>query len=122
LAMMVLLVANIIMRAIWRAPILGAIELTGYLMAFVVFFAIAYSQVYRRHIRVEVLASRFSRRTLAVFDVISAILGIVLFIVIAWQSALYGLQLIGANLVGMALGMKEGYFYFVVAIDRKSVV
>ncbi len=114
LAMMLVLVANILLRAVANQPILGTIELIQYLMAFVVFFAIAYTQVYRRHIRVDVLSTRFPKKLAAVFDVIATLLGLVLFGLVSWQSAIYGMQLLDSGIISMAFGFREGWFYFVV--------
>ena len=59
--MIVLTCANITSRAVWE-PILGTFELMGYFGAVVTASALAYTQLNRGHIAVNVLIHRFSKK------------------------------------------------------------
>jgi TRAP-type C4-dicarboxylate transport system permease small subunit len=87
--MMALTVANILVRPIYRS-ILGVPELVSYSFVAVVCFGLAYTAITRSHVSVELLVSRFPQRAQAVIDIITCLLSIGVFSIIAWRSALYG--------------------------------
>src|SRR3989304_943515 len=58
LVMMLLVGADISGRRVLNKPIPGTFEVTEFLIAFVVFFALAYTQKAGGHVRVLVLTSR----------------------------------------------------------------
>jgi len=87
--MMVLTVANIISRAVY-VPILGTPEIVGYALVIVVGFGLAYTALDDGHVTVELLVSRFSQRVQTIINIVISLLGIGVFAVIAWQSAMYG--------------------------------
>ncbi len=79
---------NMLMRP-FGAPLKGAYELVGFLGALVVALPLGYSQISRSHISVDILATRYSKRTKRVMNGISSLLCAVFFILVAWQSAHY---------------------------------
>ena len=84
--MILLTCANIFLRVVWL-PIRGTFELMGYAGAVVTAFALAYTQRQRGHIAVDVLASRFKRRTRRVLDGFNYLCGGLFFVLAAWQVA-----------------------------------
>jgi TRAP-type C4-dicarboxylate transport system permease small subunit len=60
-------------------PIPGALEITESTMTLIVFGALAYAQIRRNHIRVELVYSHMSPRIKAVLDVVADIAGLVFF-------------------------------------------
>jgi len=76
--------ANMVMRPL-GTPIKGAYELVGFTGALTVAFALGYAQITRAHISVDVLASRYSKRTLRVMNSISTLMNTIFFILVAWQ-------------------------------------
>ena len=87
-AILLLSIANIVSAAVW-APIFGTYELVGFLTVVTLSCAIAYCTVNDGHVAVDVLVSRFSPRTQAIFDVVVGILSVGIFVILAWQTALY---------------------------------
>lgn len=87
--MMALTVVNILVRPVFRS-ILGIPELVSYGFVIVVCFGLAYTAVIRGHVAVELVASRFPPRVQAVIESITCLLSIGVFVIIAWQSAVYG--------------------------------
>ena len=81
---MVLLVANMLLRVVWR-PIPGTYEISGYLGAVVIGFALAWCGVKGRHIAITVLTDRFPKRVNIITGVIIDILSFAFFILAAWQ-------------------------------------
>jgi TRAP-type C4-dicarboxylate transport system permease small subunit len=88
--MLALVVADIIGIKLIAHPIPGGIELTGFLGAVVIGFAIAFVQIMKGHIQVDFLTMRLSPRPKAIIDVFMTFFGIVFFAVLAWRSLDYG--------------------------------
>lgn len=84
-AMMLLTTADVIGRS-FRRPIPGTFEIIGFLCVVVVAFAIAYTQILRGHISVEIVVSRLPQRAQGIIGSIMCLLGLGLFILLAWQS------------------------------------
>ena len=97
IAMMLLTVVDVGGRCFFNQPIVGSYELTAFMMAIVVYFCIAYTQVRKGHIRVTFIVDRLPEKTRAVVDSIAYLLGLGMFSLIAWQAALQAnrLRLIG---------------------------
>jgi TRAP-type C4-dicarboxylate transport system permease small subunit len=80
--------ANMLMRPL-GAPITGAYELVGFISALVVALPLGYAQITRSHISVDILATRYSKKTNRIMNAISSFLCLIFFILVAWQSAIY---------------------------------
>lgn len=80
--------ANMLMRPT-GAPITGAYELVGFFGALVVSLPLGYAQITRSHISVDILATRYSKRTQRIMNLISSFFCMIFFILVAWQTALY---------------------------------
>jgi len=76
-------------REIVSKSIPGCYELVGYLLVFVVFFAIAYLEAKRGNVRVEILLSRFPTRVQAAIGLLSAILALFMFGLIVYSSGIW---------------------------------
>ena len=75
--MMLLMVADVISRFIFKSSILGAFELTENFLVIVVMLALAITQVEKRHIRVDVLTNIMPRRMRDAVDAICMIVAAV---------------------------------------------
>lgn len=96
-------VADIVGTQVLLIPVPGPRELTESTMVLIVFGALAYAQIRRAHIRVELVYFRMSPRVRAVMDVITDVAAIVFFGLILSQAiseAMYSLQ-IGEATVGL---------------------
>ena len=67
-------------------PLPGALELTESTMTLIVFGGLAYAQIRRSHIRVEIVYARVGPRMRAAMDVFAHALGILFFGLLAWQA------------------------------------
>lgn len=91
--MMLLTVADVVMRYFFRKPILGTFELTEFLMAVVVSFAIAYAAATDGLIKVTLFTERMPIRVQAILNSITGVPGIALFVFLTWRSFTFiGLQ------------------------------
>jgi TRAP-type mannitol/chloroaromatic compound transport system permease small subunit len=68
-------------------PIPGALEITESTMVLIVFGALAYAQIRRSHIRVELIYTHMTPRIRTAMDVISNIAAIIFFSLLFWQAA-----------------------------------
>lgn len=82
-----LVVANILGRSVFKKPVPGAIELVEMLAVVVVFFGVAYTEFKRGHVHVELLTSLLSRRVQTILASIMSLLAAVYFAIMAWRCA-----------------------------------
>jgi len=66
-------------------PLHGAKEITESTMVLIVFGALAYAQIRRAHIRVELIYSHMTPRVQAAMDVVADLAGLVFFGFLVWQ-------------------------------------
>ncbi|MVW70231.1 MULTISPECIES: TRAP transporter small permease subunit [unclassified Bordetella] len=77
-------------------PVPGAYELTESTMVLVVFGGLAYAQIKRKHIRVELLYQHMSPRVQSTMDIVADLAALVFFALLAWQGwneALYSWEI-----------------------------
>ena len=83
--MMLHITADVFMKYTMNMPIVGTLEIVAnYYMVFVVFLPIAYVQVFRQHLLVEVFTLKLPPRYVALLDGLVAILGIAYTSVLTW--------------------------------------
>ena len=87
--MMFLTCTDIVMR-LFRRPIPGTYEIVGFLGAMVAGFALAQTTIERGHVAVQVVVTRFSPRGQEIIYLITHLLSILLFALLAWECVRYG--------------------------------
>jgi TRAP-type C4-dicarboxylate transport system permease small subunit len=85
IVLMLLVSADVIGRYFFDTPVKGAFELSILIMVGVVFGGLAYTEVLKGHISIDILQSRLSPRSQAVLKALGALIGIVVFSLIGWQ-------------------------------------
>ncbi len=100
--MMLLTVADVILR-LFRRPILGTYEIVGLLGAIVIAFAMPHTTLQRGHVSVGIVVSKLSLSAQSLISLITRILSIILFALIAWECLQYGIDLKAAGEVSMTL-------------------
>lgn len=94
--MMFLLAADVIGRYFFNRPVLGSIEITEFMMATMVFLGLAYTQMHKGHINVDVLIGRLSPRAQAVLSSITTFATLGVFALISWRCVVHaGLLKVG---------------------------
>ncbi len=83
--MVLIVVANVVGRYLFKSPVLGAVEMVGLLTVITVFCVLAFTESRGAHIVVDILVSRLHGRTKATLASIMSLLGGVFFILMAWQ-------------------------------------
>jgi TRAP-type C4-dicarboxylate transport system permease small subunit len=92
LGLMLLVVADIALRAIGR-PIVGAVEMVGWLAAMAMAFALGQAQLRRSHVSMTLIADHAGARARALLDVVVAALSLLLFVFVTAHLLRYGLTL-----------------------------
>ncbi|HEX15651.1 MAG TPA: TRAP transporter small permease [Deltaproteobacteria bacterium] len=119
IGMTALTCADVILRA-FRRPILGTYEIVGFLGAVVIAFALAETTVERGHVAVEVLVTRLPLRIQGIIYLITHLLGIFLFLLIAYECWSYGNDLKASGEVSLTL--KLPFFPILYGISVSALV
>ena len=112
--MMAFVFINVVCRAFGH-PIFGTYESVGFLLAIMVAFSIAQCAVKKGHITVNILEERIPKRMLPVLDTIVAMLGTGVYLVLAWQSAVYAKIMWDKGELSMSMEIPFYPLIFVVA-------
>lgn len=107
--------ANMFLRPL-GTPLRGAYELVGFFGALVVALPLGYAQITRSHISVDVLATRYSKRTQRIMNAINSFLSIIFFILVAWQSSVYATAIWRRGETSETLRIIYHPFVYVVAL------
>ena len=70
---MLVVVANVILRKIFKQPLLGSSEYIGFISVLIISFGLAYCLVVNAHIAVDFIVEKFSTRTQSVIDTLNGI-------------------------------------------------
>lgn len=84
--MMIMITVDVTGRYLFNSPIPGTLEFTEFLMVFVVFFSMAFVQLEKRHIRVELVTQRLPKKLDDGMSIATLLIGAVFFGLLAWQS------------------------------------
>ena len=114
-AMMLLTTVDVSLRYLFNRPILGGVELTEFMMLLVVSFGLAYTQVNKGHIFVELITSKFSPRAQAIIESIGYFLCFVIYLLIVWQAVVQAQVQWLHDIKSGALEIPKYPFYFVLA-------
>jgi len=84
--MMLLITVDVTGRYVFSSPIPGTLEFTEFLIVFVVFFSLAYVQLTKRHICVELVTQRLPGKVGDALAVFVLVIAAVFFALMCWQS------------------------------------
>jgi TRAP-type C4-dicarboxylate transport system permease small subunit len=97
-------------------PLPGSVEIISFSQIVAIAPAIAFTLVLGRHIRVEFIIDRFPRRIRAAISSISSFFALILFVLILWQSYLYGESLHKAGEIGSTSHLPLYPFAYFIAL------
>jgi len=86
LAIMLLTCLDVSMRYFLSRPIAGTYDIVSLLGAVLASFAMPYTMLQKGHVAVEILIQTLSRGTQLIIETGTHVLGILLFLVLVWQS------------------------------------
>jgi len=85
LVIVLVVVADVALRYLFAAPILGSLDIVTLLLLVVIFSGVAYTAHLKRHVAVDVVVSRLKPRIRAVIDSITGIIAAILLGLMIWQ-------------------------------------
>jgi TRAP-type C4-dicarboxylate transport system permease small subunit len=85
--MMLLTTVDVLGRYFFNSPVLGAYEITEYLMLIMVFSFLAFAQSNKAHINVDIVYNRLPARLQRVFERFNHIVCLLMMILVTWKSA-----------------------------------
>jgi TRAP-type C4-dicarboxylate transport system permease small subunit len=98
----------------WPFP--GSVEIISFSQIVAIAPAIAFTLILGRHIRVEFIIDRFPKRIRAALTSIGSLLSLILFVLLLWQSYLYGVSLQKAGEIGSTSYLPFYPFAYLIAL------
>lgn len=92
-AMMLLTTSDVVGRYIFNSPILGAFELTEYLVLILIFSFLCNAQSSKDHVSVDLLFNKFPKKLRDVVNIFNHVVCLILAALIVWMSFLKALEL-----------------------------
>jgi TRAP-type mannitol/chloroaromatic compound transport system permease small subunit len=89
LVIVVLMATNVILRYLFSAGSVWAQELEWHLLVPLILFGMSYAQRHGEHVRVDIFYARYSERTKALVDLLSAVLAVAFSVIVIWLSLHY---------------------------------
>ena len=120
--LMFLTVVDVSLRYFFNHPLRGVFELTELMMVAIVVLGLGYTAATRGHISVDIIVDRFKGRSRQAVDFINLVLGIVIFSLIVWQSALYAFSSLQTGEHSDILKVPAFYFKILVPIGSTMLV
>ncbi len=87
LTIMILTTLDVIGRYILGSPLKGSVEISEILFLSAVYLGLSYTHLFREHVGVDLLVSRFSQKTRLVLETIMLLLALLTYGVLAWRGA-----------------------------------
>jgi TRAP-type C4-dicarboxylate transport system permease small subunit len=113
--LMLLTVADVVLRSLFRAPILGSFELTEFALVVMAFLAIPWAAVKKANVRVDLLVSSLTPKMQAVFDSVTCFMALVVTAFCAWYTVPQALYIWRLGTESDMLRIPVYPFYFLVA-------
>jgi TRAP-type C4-dicarboxylate transport system permease small subunit len=86
--MMLLTVADVVLRATLNKPIIGATEIAEQMMVAIVFLGLGWCALQGKQIRVDLFASRYSPAMQRVVDLMVYAAGLILVAIMCWRTSM----------------------------------
>ena len=114
--MMLLTLIDVLLRKFWSQGILGGLELTEFMLAGMVFCALAQAEIEDRHVRVDLIARRNPARAGKHLTALVQFLSALMMGTISVSSFLYALSIRAAGEVSLDLGIPRYPLILVAAL------
>jgi TRAP-type C4-dicarboxylate transport system permease small subunit len=115
-ALAVVTVLDVGGRYFLNKPLLGAIEMSEFLMVFLSFGALALAELRNSHITVDFFVTALPERARALLDATAALLGILFWSFVAWRAAVHARRIWEFGEVSANLTLPTWPFYLAVTV------
>ena len=119
LALTLLATMNVALR-IFQVPVSGTYEVVSFLGAIVTAGALGHTQKRKDHIVVDILSDKFPPAVKRILDPVSNVLILVFFVIVSWQTFVYGKRLMLTGELSETL--KVAYYPFVFLVSAGFAV
>jgi TRAP-type C4-dicarboxylate transport system permease small subunit len=116
MAMMAVVVANIIGRIFFKAPIMGTLEIAGFSGVVFVAVAVGFAQRERRNVYVDVVVKRFPPRVRLIVDGFTHLLGLIGVGFLLWAVTESAVEAMIDGEITLMLSVKTYPFRFIWAV------
>ena len=114
--LMILTILDVFLRKVFSKSILGTVEMTEFLLVFVIFFALAITEIKNGHVKVDLVMSRFGERAQGIMDMITQLICFILTVVITWSTLIYSEKMRLSHEVSQDLWLPVFPVIYVVAL------
>jgi TRAP-type C4-dicarboxylate transport system permease small subunit len=97
LVMMLYVTGDVTGRYLFSNPLPASFEISEMIMIFVVFWALAYVQARDEHLKLGFFIQLFPPRGKAILKILAFLIGILIFAIITWQAADWGVKALLTN-------------------------
>jgi TRAP-type C4-dicarboxylate transport system permease small subunit len=112
-AVMLLVVGNVLLRSIFKTPILGTYEYVGFFTAIIIGLSLAYCGIQRGHIAIEFLTQRLPIKIQALLDLVLNAATLVFMGLVSYQMGQYARTILKSGSVSPTT---EAPFYLFITI------
>lgn len=119
---MILVTIDVTGRFFFHSPLLGALEITEFLLAGAVLLGLAYTQDLRGNVDLELFYARFSKPTQRFSDILAYLIGICLFAIVTWEGGINALEGWEKNLASDVLRIPAWPFLLFVPVGACLLV
>ena len=116
MGLVLLTVADVVLRYFFNSPILGSFELTEFSLILLVFFAIPWGTAQKVNVRVDLLVGTLPARIRAIFDSITCFISLLVTALFAWYTIPQAKYMMKLGSESDMLEIPLWPFYFVVAL------
>lgn len=113
--MMLLTMADVVLRKVFSKGILGALELTEFMMVGLVFFALARVELLDRNISVDLVVQHMSQRTRMMIEMITRLICFVFFSLVTISVFVYAQVMKASNEITVDIGITRYPFVYAAA-------
>ncbi len=115
-AMMCLTVADVAGRYIFSKPILGAYELTEFMVLVLIFSFLAYTQAHKSHVAVDLFIVFFPKKFKVFIEIFNHLACLAIMILITWMGFEKALEMVGTGESSTNLALPSYPFVFFLVI------
>lgn len=96
-SMMALTCVDVFMRYVFNNPIVGVYDIVSLLAVVTVAFALPFSMLNTVHVAVQIFVMHLSKRVQIVLEIFTHVLGLLFFLILAWQTFILSGHMQNAN-------------------------
>lgn len=113
---MLLIVANIILRRVFKLPIEGTYDYVGYLTAIAIALSLAYCGVVKGHIAIGFFTEKISEKKQKILGIIVKSISMLFLLFSSWHVIQYGNRTMASGQVSTTTQMPVYPFIYIIAI------